>query len=40
MSAEVRAAYRAEADKFLEVLRRMANLEWKQDDTRGSCGGA
>ena len=32
MSAEERSAYRAEADKFLEVLRRMADLVWKHAD--------
>ena len=32
MSAEERSAYRAEADKFLEVLRRMADLEWTRED--------
>ena len=32
MSPEDRAAYRAEADKFLEILGRMADLEWTPAD--------
>ena len=32
MSAEERSAYRAEGDKFLEVLRRIADLEWTPED--------
>ena len=32
MSPEEREAYRAEADKFLEVLGRMADLEWTPAD--------
>ena len=32
MSAEERSAYRADADKFLQVLRRMADLEWTRED--------
>ena len=32
LTAEKRSAYRAEADKFLEVLRRMADLEWTRED--------
>ena len=32
MSAEERSRYRAEGDKFLEILRRMADLEWTPED--------